>query len=167
MLLYVSDCISYWQTPDDPLHQINLGLWVHLLEAIIYGIQQTLSVQRTDGSNILTREQVKSVFTELGDRLASQKPDTTGIYLAEKVKVFAAEMVERKGKGKSKVCVIEARQQYQLMLVKMYLSIDTCFCMFMLVVACKNQQKHCNSQLFAGGIPLLSVTDCIFRCLHL
>jgi hypothetical protein len=103
MFLNVSNSICCLQTPDDPLHQINLGLWVHLLEAIIHGIQKTLLVTRPNGSQVLTKEQVKLVFTELGDRLADQSPDTTGIYLAEKVKVFAAEMVERKGKGKSKV----------------------------------------------------------------
>jgi cell shape-determining protein MreD len=135
MFLNVSNSICCFQTPDDPLHQINLGLWVHLLEAIIYGIQQTLSETRPNGSQVLTKELVKSVFSELGDRLAAQSPDTTGIYLAEKVKVFAAEMVERRGKGKSKVCVIEARQQYQLMLVSLFLLVETFICLLYLVFA--------------------------------
>ncbi len=92
------------------------------MEVVIHCIQQTLSVQPPDGSQFLMSKQVKSVFSELGDGLAAQTPDTTGIYLAEKVKVFAAEMVKSKSKskGKSKVCVIKACQQYQLMLVSMY-----------------------------------------------
>ena len=39
----VSDYVVCLQTPDDPMHMVNLGLWVHLLQAIFYDLDEFLS----------------------------------------------------------------------------------------------------------------------------
>lgn len=54
-----NDCIG--QTPDDPMHQVNLGLWVHLLNAIFFDLKTFLeTLKRSSGNSFFGKEsQVK------------------------------------------------------------------------------------------------------------
>ncbi len=57
------DC--YVQTPDDPMHQVNLGLWVHLLNAVFYDLKLFLeSFKRQSGTSYFG----KAAQVEVWDR---------------------------------------------------------------------------------------------------
>jgi hypothetical protein len=60
------DC--YVQTPDDPMHQVNLGLWVHLLNAVFFDLKTFLeSFKRSSGTSFFG----KASQTEVWDRQVS------------------------------------------------------------------------------------------------
>lgn len=110
----LSNCSCCPQTPDDPLHQINLGLWVHLLSCITHGIQQTLQSPVTDekigkggkvvpGKRVIGDERMQQVWKRLDDRLGSLEKSTAGIFPSRKVCSFASEMQKRKSEKRSKV----------------------------------------------------------------
>lgn len=41
------------QTPDDPMHQVNLGLWVHLIQAMFYDLKEFLETAKRPDTNTL------------------------------------------------------------------------------------------------------------------
>jgi hypothetical protein len=52
------------QTPDDPMHQINLGLWVHLLQAIFHDLKLFLeTAKRQSGSSYFGKSKQEAVWT--------------------------------------------------------------------------------------------------------
>jgi hypothetical protein len=112
----------YQQCPNDPMHLINLGLWIHILSAIMFGIFATLSFKRQNGTQIISNERIGSIFQRLGSRMEGDNMhhDTTGVHLSERVKTFAADMWYRSRTNKSKVCVVEAREHFQLMMVSLF-----------------------------------------------
>lgn len=109
------------QTPDDPLHQVNLGLWVHLLECIIVDIRNTLQgVKIRKGEQevrVISDDALEGVWARLRRRMEDLHKDTTGFDLSDKVVTFATEMASRLNAKKAKTCVIDGREHHQLMLV--------------------------------------------------
>ena len=39
-------CACLLQTPDDPMHQVNLGLWVNLLNDVFYDLKMFLEAPK-------------------------------------------------------------------------------------------------------------------------
>ena len=58
----------YIQTPDDPMHMVNLGMWIHILEVVFVDMKNNLLLpSRVTKSgkekNLLTEKQLAAVST--------------------------------------------------------------------------------------------------------
>ncbi len=52
-----------FQTPDDPMHMINLGLWVHLLNAVFFEIKTFLeALKRPSGASYFGKTAQETVW---------------------------------------------------------------------------------------------------------
>ncbi len=106
------------QTPDCALHQINLGLWVHLLDSCTTGIKNFLQdALYTDRTKIFSDQQIKGVWHRMSERFEWLDRCTSGMAFSAKITSFAVDMQTRKSAQKQKICVIEGREHFRLMLV--------------------------------------------------
>jgi hypothetical protein len=106
------------QSLDCNLHQINLGLWVHLLDAVTAGIKDFLTRPvLVDGKRVISETAISEVWSRLGSRFALMPRCTAGISFSAKITSFATDMQTRKSAKKSKICIIEGREHFRLMMV--------------------------------------------------
>ena len=67
----------YIQTPDDPMHMVNLGLWTHILEVVFVGMKNDLQAPkknlRSGKTQSLISEKQLSAVSLLFDQYAARK----------------------------------------------------------------------------------------------
>ena len=116
---WYSYCVqTFAQSLDCNLHQINLGLWVHLLDAVTAGIKDFLAQPvLVDGKRVISDTAISEVWSRLGSRFALLPRCTAGISFSAKITSFATDMQTRKSAKKSKICIIEGREHFRLMMV--------------------------------------------------
>ena len=117
-----------FQTPDDLLHQVYLGIWVHLLECVIVGYRDFLQqFWKEDRSGLkFPDSHCVSVMSRLGSRMDDFSSSHLGFKLPDKVKGFAALMMKKKIAKSSDTCFIEGRQHVMLMMVHLCTLLHCC-----------------------------------------
>lgn len=118
--------VSPLQTPDCALHQINLGLWVYLLDCVLYSIRTFLQgAVSNSGVRVVPDTKITEIWSRLAGRFDLCVKSISGLSISKKIRSFATDMQTRKAAKKSKTCVIDGREHFRLMLVSQHLS--TCF----------------------------------------
>ena len=107
------------QVPDCCLHQINLGLWIHINQAIVVGMCNALKSHTTaDGRNIISKAALKRIGDEASRRLAEFKKDVHGFEVPKKARSFVADLISCGAEGNvSDYMTIEGKTHQYLMMV--------------------------------------------------
>eukprot|EP00961_Rhodomonas_salina_P186064 2512149-Rhodomonas_salina.1 len=79
------------QTPDDPLHQVYLGIWIHLLESVIMGYKTFLQqFEKADKTLQFPDSHCLAVMSRLGSRIEDFCFSHLGFRIPDSVTGFAA-----------------------------------------------------------------------------
>jgi hypothetical protein len=115
-----------WQTPDDPMHMVNLGLWINLLECIFVDMKKTLQGPAVHAPTTKDKNAKRKVFSdkaftdllnEVKKRLGNYEVSTCGFAVEPKIQNIAAYLMERNADKSKGSKGIKARQHNQLMMV--------------------------------------------------
>ena len=107
-----------FQSPDCNLHQINLGLWPYVLDCFTTFIKIFLQQAVNDrDQRVISDTAISEIWIRLGRRFALLERSLSGLSFSERITSFATDMQTRKAAKKSKVCVIQGREHFRLMMV--------------------------------------------------
>ena len=122
-----SDTYVHIQTPDDPLHQVYLGVWIHLLESVVMGYKTFLQqYENADKTLKFPDSHCLSVMARLGSRIEDFSSSHLGFRIPDRVTGFAATMFKKKQAKSDKTCYIEGRQHVLLMMVRLRTDVHMC-----------------------------------------
>jgi len=107
--------VSPLQTPNCALHQINLGLWVYLLDCVLSNSR----VRVVPDTNM----KIMDIWSRLAGRFDLCVKSISCLSISKKIQslAFATDMQMRKAVKKSKMCVIDCREHFRLMILFPYL----------------------------------------------
>ena len=107
------------QCPDCPLHQINLGMWIHTMQAIVAHMVDFLRKPlKQNGKPVVSKVAVKEVGEEARRRLATWSSATHGFQIPKKAQHFVEDLISCGADGNiSDYCTIEAKTHQLLMMV--------------------------------------------------
>lgn len=107
------------QCPDCPLHQINLGLWIHINQAIVVDMCKALRSRLTsDGKPIIAKAALKRIGQEASRRLAIFNKHTHGFQVPKKAQSFMEDLIACGADGNvSDYMTIEGKTHEYLMMV--------------------------------------------------